>query len=293
MVSTAQAAPLLGRLSHGEGPVWDAGCQVLNYVDISGHRVYRYWPASGVVRSADVGRDACDVHPTTSGKLLCAVREGIALGTLEDGFTLLDAPLESAPDIRNNDGNVDPAGRYYIGTMAFDQRPGAAALYRYEGGRGRVVLGNLTISNGIDWTADGGRMFFVDSPTQLVEVFDYDLATGEFSQRRPFAEIPSDLGIPDGLTVDDADGVWVAVFGGGQVRRYGPDGDLDLIVEVPRVRNVTACAFGGPEMTDLYITTSTLFLSDDEMRRQPNAGRLHRVSLPHRGKPATLYPDQD
>jgi sugar lactone lactonase YvrE len=275
---------------HQEGPVWDPAQGVLNYVDINGHRVCRYWPLLGLEQVVDIGKDACDVHHTTSGRLLVAVREGVALGDLDDDLRMIDAPLADFPGIRTNDGNVDPAGRYYIGTMAYDFAAGAAVLYRLEGDVCVPVLEGLTISNGIDWSQDG-KMFFIDSPTGLVECFDYDLGSGDFRNRRPFAEIDADLGIPDGMTIDGEGGIWVAVFGGGQVRRYTPEGKLDMIVQVPGARKVTACAFGGSGLEDLYITTSAVDLTADELVEQPDAGRLHRVRPGVRGKLATPFPD--
>ncbi|MDR1238344.1 MAG: SMP-30/gluconolactonase/LRE family protein [Propionibacteriaceae bacterium] len=290
-ITTLTATPRLGRLTHGEGPLWDPTQGVLNYVDINGHRIHRYWPESDREQVVNIGREVCDIHHTSSGRLLVAVREGVALGDLESGLSTIAAPLADSPDIRTNDGNVDPAGRYYIGTMAYDFGPGRAVLYRLEDGVCLPVLEGLTISNGIDWAPDG-RMFFIDSPTGLVECFDYDLASGDFSNRRSFAEIDADLGIPDGMTIDRDGGVWVAVFGGGQVRRYTPDGELDMIVEVPGARKVTACAFGGSDFGDLYITTSLVDLTAAELREQPDAGRLHQVRPGCFGKPATPYPDE-
>jgi sugar lactone lactonase YvrE len=132
------------------------------------------------------------------------------------------------------------------------------------------VLDRVTISNGVAWSADGDRVWYVDTPTQRIDVFDFEPGPGRFSNRRPFAHVPAERGAPDGITLDCEGGVWVALWDGGAVHRYGPDGALDAVVELP-VRRVTACTFGGPDLADLYISTSREGLQPGQ---QPAAGAL-------------------
>jgi hypothetical protein len=155
-----------------------------------------------------------------------AVERGFALE--DDDGTVTPLPeLWTDPGVRMNEGGCDPDGRFYCGSMAYDQRPGAGALYRLDpDGSARTVLENVTISNGLEWSPDGSRAYYNDTPTQRIDVFDYDSESG-LTGRRPFAEIPAEAGGPDGLTVDEEGGVWVALYEGGAVRRYASDGVLD------------------------------------------------------------------
>jgi sugar lactone lactonase YvrE len=171
-----------------------------------------------------------------------------------------------------NDGACDPDGRFYCGSMAYDQAPGAAALYRLDtDGTVTVVLDAVTVSNGLDWSPDGSRAYYNDTATGQVAVFDYDRESG-LTNRRIFVEIAAG-GRPDGLTVDGAGGVWVAISNGGQVHCYTPDGVLNEVVEVD-ARKVTACTFGGDHLDQLFITTSREGL---EPGQDPLAGSLFTV----------------
>jgi sugar lactone lactonase YvrE len=170
-----------------------------------------------------------------------------ATGDLED----LVALPHAHPGLRANDGAVDPSGRFWIGTMADDETtPGLGALYRYDGRELTTVLAPISLSNGLDWT--GERMYYVDTPTQRVDLLDYDEATGAVENRRPFVTIDEVDGVPDGLVLDDEGGLWLALYGGAQVRRYSPEGDLEVVLDVP-ADNVTACWFAGDR---LFITTA-------------------------------------
>jgi sugar lactone lactonase YvrE len=183
-----------------------------------------------------------------------------------------------------NDGSCDPAGRLFAGTVAISGAPGRGTLYRLGPAlEPEVVLSPVTVSNGIDWSPDASLMYYIDSPTRAVDVFDYDITTGTPSRRRTLVAVGENDGVPDGLTVD-ADGyVWVAFCGGWCVRRYAPDGQLERVVQQP-VAAVTACAFGGPELNDLYVTTASEGLTAAEKFEQPMAGALFRVSTDVRGK---------
>jgi sugar lactone lactonase YvrE len=185
------------------------------------------------------------------------------------------------PAIRMNEGGCDPDGRFYIGTMAYDQTPGAGSLYMAgPGGALSVVEPGATISNGFDFSPDGGLAYYADTTTGRVDVFDYDRAHG-LTGRRPFAVIDAADGGPDGLTVDAEGGVWVAVWGGGAVRRYSPEGRLDAVVRMP-VSKVTAVAFGGDDLDRLFITTSTHGV---DRAAEPDAGALFTADPGVRGRP--------
>jgi sugar lactone lactonase YvrE len=276
---------------HAEGIVWDAARGRLLFVDITTGRVFEHVPGTTPTVALALDRHVTDVHPTVGGALVVAVREGIAL--LRDGsLDVIAAPLAETPDIRMNDGNVDPAGRLFAGTMAYDERVGAGTLYRLDpDGTLTTALENVTISNGIDWSPDGTLLYYADTPTRQIDVFDYDVETGTLSGRRVFATIRDENGFPDGLTVD-ADGyVWVALYAGGAVHRFDTSGRLDRVLEIPGAQLVTSCCFAGPALADLYVTTSTENLDAAQLLEQPGAGRIYRADPGVRGKPATPFDD--
>ncbi|WP_328921850.1 SMP-30/gluconolactonase/LRE family protein [Streptomyces griseoaurantiacus] len=266
----------------GEGPTWDAAAGRLLWLDILRSRVHTLDPVSGhrTVRTTEQHVGA--VKPRAGGGLVLNLRDGIGLVDTAGDFRWLRH--EPVPGRRGNDAAVAPDGSLWAGTMRYDEATGGGTLSRITGdGAAEVVLDDVTVSNGTGWSPDGRLMYYIDTPTRRIDVFDHDPATGRVSGRRPLATVEDGAGYPDGLTVD-ADGcVWVALWDGAAVRRYTPSGELDRMVPLP-VPRVTACAFGGPELTDLYITTARVGLSP----APPLAGSL--MVLPGAGKGQTLPP---
>ena len=236
-----------------EGPRWDARTERLLWVDINGCALHELDPATGEDRATSLPAKVGAAAPTADpGRVLVALADRLAIVDTATGELEPLAPLPHArPGMRANDGAVDPAGRFWIGTMAEDEAPGLGALYRYDGTL-TTVLEPVSLSNGLDWSADAQRMYYVDSPTLRVDVLDFDLATGSVENRRPFVTIEEGAGLPDGLVLDDEGGLWLALYGGGEVRRYGPGGELDARLAVP-ADNVTACWFAGRR---LFITSA-------------------------------------
>ncbi len=273
----------------GEGPVWDEEAGVLVWVDILGPAVHLYRPSDGSDRVIPVPSPVGAAALREAGGLLLALEDGFWLRDA-DGTMRLLAPVEAGDrSTRMNDGRVDPAGRFYCGTMAYDERPGAGALYRLDpDGHVERILDRATISNGIDWSPDGQRCWYIDTPTMGVDRFDYERETGALANRHRVATIPDGQGFPDGLTVDAEGGAWVAFWDGWCVRRYLPDGTLDRVVRVP-VARVTSCAFGGRQLDELYITTAWNGLSAAEREAQPHAGGLFRARPGVRGLPARRF----
>ena len=151
----------------------------------------------------------------------------------------------------------------------------------------RTVLSGVTLSNGLVWTQDEKTMYYIDSGTSQVEAFDYDRECGTISNRRSIVEIPADEGILDGMTIDANGNLWVAVYRAGEVRCWAPsNGELLDTVEVPGAKQVTSCAFGGRDLDELYITTASDGLTDEERKEQPLAGSLFRVKPGVAGVPA-------
>jgi sugar lactone lactonase YvrE len=212
-----------------------------------------------------------------------AVERGFVLEDADGALTPLE-PLWSDPGVRMNEGGCDPDGRFWCGSMAYDQRPGAATLYRLDpDGSARAVLDGVTISNGLDWSPDGSLAYYDDTATHRIDVFDYDREAG-LTGGRPFVQLPED-GNPDGLTVDAEGGIWVALFGGGAVHRYTPAGVLDGVVELPAAQ-VTACTFGGPRLDQLFITTSREGQAPGD---DPLAGALFRADVGVVGQPTREF----
>lgn len=252
-----------GKATLGEGPRWDAATGRLLWVDIEGRVLNLFAPETGERRAISFDDRVSVGIPTTGGGVLVALASRLAVLDLGDESLRTVAAFPHGPEVRSNDGGCDPAGRLWIGTVALDFAARAAALYRLDGGELEPVVREATISNGIGWSPDGTRMYYVDSPTQRVDVFDYDVTTGAAENRRAFVPVDAGDGTPDGLAVDDEGGVWVALYGGSSVRRYGADGELDHVVPVPAT-NVTSCCFGGADLRSLFITTAAQE-SDDEL----------------------------
>ena len=273
----------------GEGPVWMADEERLLWVDITRHLVQWFDPRSGGVQLLDVGRDVGAVAPTTWSGLVAALPGEFALVS-PDGAVRSVATVEAErPGNRMNDGKCDSQGRFWAGTMAYDLTPDAAALYRLNTDcSAELVVEPVTLSNGIGWSPDDRLMYYIDSTTQRLDVFDFDAPSGQLRGRRTVAQIPRGDGMPDGLTVDAEGCIWVAFWGGSAVRRFTPDGREDLVIELP-VSQVTSCAFGGTDLSDLYITSAATGLSEEQLGKEPHAGALFRCRPGQQGLPPNRF----
>jgi len=273
----------------GEGPAWDDRRGVLVWVDIWAGRVHAYDPRSGLDEAVDVGQPVGAAVPRESGGYALAVQDGFALLDPDGTVTSVAKVEDDIPGNRMNDGKCDRHGRFWAGTMAADQRPGAGALYRLDPDLSvTTVLTDVTISNGLAWSLDDTTMYFIDTPTQGVDAFDYDAVTGELENRRRVIDVPEEAGSPDGMALDEEGLLWVALFGGGAIRRYSPDGALEGVVELPATKT-TSCAFAGPDLDDLYITSAHERLSAEELAGQPLAGALFRHHPGVRGLPTERF----
>jgi sugar lactone lactonase YvrE len=257
----------------GEGPVWDPIERCVYFVDVVARRVHRIDVSSSASRVFDVDRMAGAVALTRGGDLLLAMQGGFARLDPRTAAVRPIATVEAdRADIRMNDGKCDPAGRFWAGTMAIDERPHCGSLYRLDpGGRVHTMLSGVSISNGLDWSADARVMYFIDSPTRGIDAFDFDLSSGAIANRRTVARVAHGSGVPDGMTLDTDGCLWVALWSGGAVHRYTPDGTLDAVVHVP-CAYPTSCTFGGDDLGDLFITTAATKMSAAEREREPHAG---------------------
>jgi sugar lactone lactonase YvrE len=252
----------------GEGPWFDERTGRAGWVDILGRLVLWQEVAGGRTGSLATPTHVGAAVPRENGGLVLCLRDGPVLhdpdGTRQPLGTFADAdeaagqpPAADAPSRRANDAKADPFGRLWLGTMAYDTTAQAAALYRLDPGADRPVrvLDGITVSNGLGWSPDGSLMYYIDTPTRNIDVFDYDGAAGAISSRRTLVTVAADAGFPDGMCVDAHGAIWVALWSGGAVRRYRPDGSLDRVVEVG-VPLVTSCAFAGERFDHLLITTA-------------------------------------
>jgi sugar lactone lactonase YvrE len=188
------------------------------------------------------------------------------------------ADVEAAvPETMMNDGKCDPGGRFWAGTKDVEGRRPLGSLYRLDADRTVVrVLSGVSISNGLGWSLDRRSMYYIDSPSHGVDVFDFAVEDGSVSGRRRLVDLPEEWGLPDGMTVDAEGFLWVAFWGGSAVRRISPDGRVVSVVSLP-VSQVTSCAFGGDDLSDLYITSARNGLEADQRREQTFAGGLFRL----------------
>lgn len=274
----------------GEGPVWDAGRGCLWWVDIKAPALMAFDPAAGASRRhALPGQVGC-LGLASGGRLVLALEDGLRL--LDPGTDAMERLGTLAPEegtVRFNDGKVDPAGRFWVGSL--DDAAGFpphGKLYRVEpDGRHAARREGLHCPNGIGWTADGARMLHTDSTRRTIWSYDFDPATGAMESEAVFAEIEGPA-VPDGLAVDAEGCVWSAQWDGGCVARFDPSGTLMERIAVP-VPRPTSCAFGGPDLRTLYVTSASVELSDAALADAPLSGGLFAMQTDVSGVPVGTF----
>ena len=283
-----------GQTLLGEGARWDARRDELLRVDILAGRVFRDRVAANGNLDPVMTYDV----PGTVGALAPIDGDDGWLLAANRGFAhlALDGSVRAIADVvadgaRMNDAASDPQGRFWAGSAA--DRQGDAVLYRLErDGNIEPMLDGLTTSNGLGWSPDGGTMYLADSGPRIIHAFDFDGDRGAISNSRVLVALAEESGTPDGLTVDADGDLWVAIWGAGQVHRYSPTGELRQTLSVPAAQ-CTSCAFGGPGLRTLYVTTATEHWTDEQRRADPMAGLVYRFETDATGKPATPFrPDR-
>ncbi len=275
----------------GEGPIWDADANVLWWVDIMSSELYAYDPQTGENRKWNVGQHVGTVVQRAAGGLMLAVQDGFAAFDPASGaLEMLADPEANLPGNRFNDGKCDPAGRFWAGSMAYEDQSEQGSVYRMDTDHSvHRMIGDIGISNGIIWSLDARTMYYTDSLDFAIRAYDYDAATGGISNERVIIDIPKAMGFADGFTIDEEGMLWVAHYGAGRVRRWNPDTATVLAeIDLPAV-GVTACAFGGPGLDQLFITSASLRLNDAEKAQQPHAGGLFVAEVGVRGLAADKY----
>jgi len=273
----------------GEGPVWDTQEQTLYWVDIEGQVYLRYLPQLDEVERVTVGARIGSFALRASGGLVMATDRGFALwDPAGRQLTTIADPEAGRPAMRFNDGKVDPRGRFWAGTMTEDEQQHAAgpgSLYRLDPDLSVHRMDtDYAIANGLGWSPDGQTMYVTDSPRHVIYAYDYNAATGQVTNRRPLISTDGESGVPDGLTVDAEGYIWSARWGGGKIVRYGPSGAKERELRLP-VQYPTSCCFGGPTLSDLYVTSASQPIPPEKRASQPLAGDLFRVRTSATGLP--------
>lgn len=295
LLSATRKAPVVrlvldARAILGEGALWHPKQNVLYWIDINGNQFHCYQPKTGTNKTFDVGAKIGTVVPAKKGGALVALQSGIHhLDTQTGKLSLLTKPFSDSM-LRFNDGKCDPAGRFWVGTLAMDGRKKAAALYRFDKNKSlHQMLDSVSVSNGICWSHDKKTMYYIDTPTGTVQAFDYDNASGVISRGRVVITIPKETGFPDGMTIDLEGKLWIALWGGAAVGRFDPQtGKLLAKIEVP-APFVTSCAFGGKDLKTLFITTARVKMSTEDLQRYPYSGGLFAIEPGVAGVPANFY----
>jgi len=275
----------------GEGALWDDQNNRLLWIDITGKILYLYYPESAQMHSYPMPQEIGTVVPLDSSTLVLALAKGIF--TFNIDTKVLRAQV--LPDIdtnavRFNDGKCAPDGTLWVGTMDFEVTNPIDALYKIGPGYSfSKQLDSVTVSNGIIWSVDGTKMYYIDSPTYTVAEFDYDVKTGTIANKKTIITTPTEWGTPDGATIDEEGMLWIAHWGGSKVSRWDPNTGKQLnTIEVPAL-NVTSCTFGGKDLNELYITTARTGLNKEQLDKYPLSGNIFRIKTDVKGMPSYSF----
>jgi sugar lactone lactonase YvrE len=274
----------------GEAPIWDEAAALVHWVDTFAGAVWSLDPSGGESRRFEHGTDLGAVAPRAGGGLVLAAGRALVATDLEGGDVETLVTVEpDRPHNRFNDCRVDPAGRFFCGTKTNVDDGGLGALHRIEPDlRSTVALADTELANGIGWSPDGTTLYFIDSPLQRLDAYEFDPAIGELGDRHTVAEIDPDDGLPDGLAVDAEGGVWVALVKSATVRRYLPDGRIGMELRLP-VANPTCPGFGGPGLSTLYVTSAHLRSDPRYADPDPLAGALFALDVDVPGLPSPPF----
>ena len=260
----------------GEGPVWDAKQQMVYWVDILKGAIHEYSPKNKIHTTIFLNQMIGAFAFCTDGHFIAALQNGFAFIDRASGeIKMIEDPEVHLPGNRFNDGKCDPAGRFWAGTMALTEEAGVGSVYTIEKDVAAVKkIDNVSISNGMAWSADHTTLYYIDSPSFKVVAYDYDKTTGHISNERTIITISAEDGCPDGMTIDTEGMLWIAHWDGWQVTRWNPATGEKLFHFSLPVGRVTSCTFGGENLEDLYITSASVGLTEEALESQPLAGAL-------------------
>jgi sugar lactone lactonase YvrE len=275
----------------GEGPAWDMTANRLTWVDIRAGDLHIYRPQENTNVPISLGEPVGCAAPCQNGDLIVGLKSGFATYNLStNALTRLVNPEPHLQGNRFNDGKCDPDGRFLAGTMDVAEEEASGSLYSYSPqGMLKTLLTEVRISNGLTWSPDSKTFYFIDTPTRQVTAFDYDLPSGSITNPRPVVTVPPGLGWPDGMTSDAEGMLWVAMWGGAKLTRWNPaTGQLLESIPFPAL-NISACIFGGKNLTDLYITSARKGMSSDQLTAYPFSGGLFRLQTNIQGMPTYKF----
>lgn len=270
----------------GEGPRWNAAEQRLYWVDfIENQNIHSWDPATREFASYGTEAPVTALGFRRSGDLIVATRGQIATFSVATRQLRSFTAVVEGPSLRLNDAAVDPRGRFWVGSMdSQKQQEPHGSLFRFDpDGSLHTMDTGFTVSNGLGWSPDQRTFYFIDTFRRVILAYDYAAAAGTIANRRVFARTAEADGYPDGMAVDAAGHVLVAFWGGWKIIRYDPDGKVEREIRFP-VANPTACAFGGKDLDELYVTTARLGLTPEQLADQPMAGDLFRVQVEFQGQ---------
>ncbi len=276
------------RCELGEGPLWDAASERLYWFDIKRRRLHWLRPSTAEAGAFDLPMQASAAALRRNGELILATECGLADFAPGTGVTVRQ-PLE--PDLegfRTNEGGVDLSGAFWWSVMDQDggRRPGR--VYRTGPDGTRRVADGIHIANGLCCSPDGRTMYLADSALQTLYAYELDLDRGLLGPRREFATTRHEIGTPDGAAVDEEGFVWNAQWGAWRIVRYAPDGRIDLVIPMP-VEQPSSCAFGGPDLCTLYVTSARDGLRQEALEAQPLAGGVFAIQTQTRGLPLPIF----
>lgn len=276
----------------GESPLWSPDEGAFYWVDIQNPTIHRFNPATGEHKQWLVETEIGSIGLAGPGRLVAGLRTGVAFYDLDTGEIEPIADPEGQQRFnqnRMNDGKVDRAGRFWCGTMQDPGHGPVGTLWRITADGGfTAAQTEIRVPNALCWSPDGTVMYFTDSFSMQIWAFDFDMASGEMSNKRIFVDLGEGVGVADGATVDSEGFMWCAHMFGGRVTRYDPDGGIDRVVTVP-VPQVTSCGFGGPDLETLYITTASIGMDRAGLAETPLAGALFALEVGVRGLPEPRF----
>ena len=260
----------------GEGPVWDKNHQSICWVDILRGEIHEYSPAKNLHKTISVSQMIGAIAICRNGHFIGALKNGFGFIDRKSGtITMISNPEAQLPGNRFNDGKCDPAGRFWAGTMSHSDEPEKGSLYLLDKDLTVTLkIEGVSISNGLAWSPDQDTFYYIDTPTRKVAAFHFDKTDGKIENKRYVIQFLNNEGTPDGMTIDSEGMLWIAHWDGWQVSRWNPaTGEKIKTILLP-VSRVTSCCFGGKNLDELYITSASTGLSDDQLRKEPLAGSL-------------------
>ncbi|SFQ55215.1 SMP-30/gluconolactonase/LRE family protein [Parafilimonas terrae] len=262
----------------GEGPVWDAASNSILWLDILKGEIHQFNTNTKQHSTFATGQMIGCIVPREQGGFIAGLENGIGFIDIEKKEVKHIIHPEEGLNNRFNDGKGDAAGRFWLGSMSKTEEENMGNFYMVDTDLSiHKKLENVSISNGLAWNADNTILYYINTPTNYIFAFDFDIETGAIDNQRVVVDLTHEKGFADGMTIDEEGMLWVAFYDGWRVARYNPaTGDLLQQIDLP-VANVTCCTFGGAGLTDLYITTASKNMSNEALEQQPHAGKLFVV----------------